>query len=518
LSLDWDHIALPAPILADSRHPYAADLNLIGNRSLHQLLDTCVSMGGSQCLAGWLLNPVPNPPEIAERQALTRELIARPAFCARLELDGLLANPRPGNRWDASVLLHWLEKRVQAGSLRPLLVVLGLLALVDISLFVLNALHLLPPLWIGTLVIYLALQSMKFRESSDVFGEAYSLAHQLRQLRTILGGLESYPYDPGSQLAGLCAPFWQAPVRPSVALRKIGWIVSAASLRNNPFLSLILNILVPWDMFFPDQLEKYKRELQVVLPAWLEVWYDLEGLAALANYARLNPENTFPVILPLDNHPVFHAKAIGHPLITRAARVTNDFTLQHAGEVVVITGSNMSGKSTFLRTLGINLALAYTGSTVTANALSALPFRLYTSMTVTDSLSDGISFFYAEVNRLKSLLDQLNVHHPLPLFFLIDEIFRGTNNRERQIGSHAYTQALVNKNGVGLISTHDLELVHLAETIPTVHNYHFREDVQDGRMVFDYQIRTGASPTTNALRIMALAGLPVDGENQTSAN
>jgi DNA mismatch repair ATPase MutS len=179
------------------------------------------------------------------------------------------------------------------------------------------------------------------------------------------------------------------------------------------------------------------------------------------------------------------------------------------GEVVVITGSNMSGKSTFLRTLGINLVLAYAGSTVAARSLALLPLRVFTSMTVTDSLSDGISFFYAEVSRLKLLLDQLNANHPLPMFFLIDEIFRGTNNRERQLGSHAYPQALANKNGVGLISTHDLELVHLAEVIPAVHNYHFREDVKDGHMIFDYCIRQGASPTTNALRIMALAGLPV---------
>ncbi|RPJ49758.1 MAG: hypothetical protein EHM21_06370 [Chloroflexi bacterium] len=517
LRLDWEHIPPPAHTLPHPRHPYAADLNLAGDRSLHQLLDTCISLGGSQELADTLLDPTPNPGRIAERQALVRELLDRPVFCAQLELEGLLANPQRGNRWDGTALLNWLEKHVQTGSLRPLLAALGLLALANITLFVLNALGLIPPVWIGTLAVYLGLQSLKFRESSEVFGEAYDLARQLRQLRAIFGGLENYPYEPGSRLAVLCAPFWQAPVRPSVALRKIGWIVSMASLRQNPFLSLILNLLMPWDLFFADQLERYKRELNVVLPAWLDAWHQLEALVALANFARLNPENTFPEILPLEEQPVLRGEAIGHPLIPSAARVTNDFTLQEMGEVIVITGSNMSGKSTFLRTLGINLVLAYSGSTVAARAFAALPFRVFTSMTVNDSLSDGISFFYAEVSRLKLLLDQLNANHPLPMFFLIDEIFRGTNNRERQLGTHAYTQALVNKNGVGVISTHDLELVHLSETIPTVHNYHFREDVQDGRMVFDYQIRPGASPTTNALRIMAMAGLPVPDGNPAPA-
>jgi hypothetical protein len=520
LSLDWEHIPPPAPILPHPRHPFASDLDITGQRSLHQLLDTCVSLGGSQCMADLLLDPSPNANEIAERQALVRELIERPAFCSRLELDGLLAyfqsgdrkDVQPINRWDATALLHWLESHVQTGSLRPILVVLGLLALANISLFVLYAIGRLPPFWVGTLVVYLGLQSLKFRESSEVFGEAYSLARQLRQLRAVLGGLEDYPYEPGSRLAELCAPFWHAPTRPSASLRKIGWIVSAASLRGNPFLSLLLNLLMPWDLFFADQLERYKRELRVVLPNWLDTWNRLEALTALATFARLNPENTFPEILPLSVQPVVRAGAIGHPLIPSPSRVTNDFTLQKLGEVMVITGSNMSGKSTFLRTLGINLVLAYAGSTVTARSLIVLPFRVFTSMTVTDSLSDGISFFYAEVSRLKLLLDQLNTRHSLPLFFLIDEIFRGTNNRERQIGSHAYTQALVNKNGAGLISTHDLELVHLAETIPTVHNFHFREDVQDGHMVFDYRLRPGASPTTNALRIMALAGLPIPEE------
>lgn len=515
LQLNWDSIPPPGPVTVPRQHPFAADLDITGSRSLHQLLDTCVSMGGSQRLAAWLLQTVPEPLHIADRQALVRELLEQPAFCTRLELDGLANIPNPDQRWDASTLLHWLERQPLNSSLRPVLIILGLLALSNITLFILNALGQFPPLWIGTMVLYFALQSMKFRESSEVFGEAYHLARQLGQLRVILSDLENYPYKPGSRLAQLCLPFWRGPVRPSAALRKIGWIVSAASLRGNPFLSLALNTLVPWDLFFAYLLEGYKRELRGLLPAWLDAWYELEALVALVNFTRLNPENSFPQILERidgsghSTQPVFHGNGIGHPLIAEAVRVTNDFTLEHLGEVIIITGSNMSGKSTFLRTMGINLVLAFAGSTVAAQSLQILPFRLFTSMNVSDSLSDGISFFYAEVSRLKALLDQLETSQTLPLFFLIDEIFRGTNNRERQVGSRAYTQALAGKNGVGLISTHDLELAHLEETIPAVQNYHFREDIQDGKMVFDYHIRPGASPTTNALRIMELAGLPI---------
>jgi DNA mismatch repair ATPase MutS len=187
--------------------------------------------------------------------------------------------------------------------------------------------------------------------------------------------------------------------------------------------------------------------------------------------------------------------------------MSRDFAL---GEVVIITGSNMSGKSTFLRTLGVNLCLAYAGGVVCASTFQATLFRLFTCIRVSDSVTDGYSYFYAEVRRLKALLVELEQRERLPLFFLIDEIFKGTNNRERLIGSRSYVHALVGRNCMGAISTHDLELVKLADVLPEVKNYHFREEVIDGRMVFDYRLRPGPCPTTNALKIMQMEGLPVE--------
>jgi DNA mismatch repair ATPase MutS len=184
--------------------------------------------------------------------------------------------------------------------------------------------------------------------------------------------------------------------------------------------------------------------------------------------------------------------------------------MQKPGEVALITGSNMSGKSTFLRTVGVNLALAYAGAPVNAAKLDLHLMRLFTCIQVADSLADGFSYFYAEVHRLKRLLDQMKINDSVPLFYLIDEIFRGTNNRERRIGSRAYVQALANSAGVGIISTHDLELAKLAIESNSILNYNFRDDVIEGKMVFDYCLRPGPSPTTNALKIMELEGLPVD--------
>ncbi|MBE0699686.1 MAG: hypothetical protein IH586_22400, partial [Anaerolineaceae bacterium] len=428
LELDWDHIPSPSDIQVPIEHPFGSDLNVTGSRSLHQLLDTSISLGGSHRLASWLLQSVPDPDAARKRQNLVQDLLPSTSFRTQLELSGMLAKPDSKDRWDATTLQHWLEKSSEAASLRPLLITLGIFALANMTLYGLNALGLIPPIWIGTIVIYLGLQSFKYRESSEVFNQAYELGRQLGQLRPILAELETYPYAQGSLLEKITLPITQSSQRPSTALRQISQIISAASLRNNPFLVLILNLLVPWDIFFVYQLERYKLTLREKLPIWLETWYELEGLVSVANYAALHPENSFPIILPYDACPILELKEAGHPLIPAKDRVANNFTIQQLGEIVLVTGSNMSGKSTFLRTVGVNLILTFVGSPVPAQKIRCVPFRLYTSMNMNDSLNDGISFFYAEVRRLKALLDGLESDDPSPLLFLIDEIFRGTNN------------------------------------------------------------------------------------------
>ncbi len=270
---------------------------------------------------------------------------------------------------------------------------------------------------------------------------------------------------------------------------------------------IVLNFFLPYDVFFAYLLGKARGDLAERLPQWLDIWYEIEALNGLTTFAYLNPDHAFP---SLSDQPVLKARAIGHPLIPYTEKVSNDFLLTGLGQVVMITGSNMSGKSSFLRTLGLNMVLAYAGCVIDAEQLEIGLFRLFSCIRVTDSVVDGISYFYAEVRRLRGLLDALQTPDQPPVFFLIDEIFRGTNNRERLIGSESFIRALVGQQSLGLISTHDLELVKLADDIPQISNYHFREHIRDDRMVFDYVLRSGPSPTTNALKIMAIEGLPVN--------
>jgi DNA mismatch repair ATPase MutS len=230
----------------------------------------------------------------------------------------------------------------------------------------------------------------------------------------------------------------------------------------------------------------------------------------LAGFAAVNPEYTFPQIGP-DAPAALQAEGLGHPLLPPERKVCNDFSVKELGELAVITGSNMAGKSTFIKTIGINLCLAYAGGPVNARGFRFRPLRLHTCIQISDSIPDGFSYFYAEVKCLKRLLERLEADDSLPLLYLIDEIFRGTNNRERLIGSRAYVQALIGARGVGVLATHDLELTSLEQISSLVSNFHFRDHVEDGKLVFDYTLRPGPSPTTNALKIMRMEGLPVEG-------
>src|SRR5690606_26544882 len=188
-------------------------------------------------------------------------------------------------------------------------------------------------------------------------------------------------------------------------LRRLTWLAVAASSQKSEVLWLLLNALVPRDLFFSYRLSRFKEEIREVLPVWLDTWYELEALSALAAFAYLNPSYTLPDVAPdADRRPLLTARGLGHPLLPDAAKVRNDFTADEAGQITLVTGSNMSGKSTFLRTLGVNLCLAFAGGPVDAATLATVPFRLFTCIQVSDSVNDGISYFYAEVRRLKALL------------------------------------------------------------------------------------------------------------------
>ncbi|MBN1966612.1 MAG: hypothetical protein JW910_18310, partial [Anaerolineae bacterium] len=446
-----DCAALPPPrhTVPPPGHPFALDLDMVGARSVHHLLDTAHSREGSARLRDWLLAERPVVPTIQARQALVRELLPLTVFRDKLALHARLAARDLDVGWDGARLLARLEARFPDGPLRATLLILLALAATTAVLFVGFALELLPPLWIGSLLVYGLVYVLRRGPISELFEDALYFVDALRRLGAVLGYLEDYHYGSNTGLKRLCAPLLAEDQRPSDLLQRFTGVASAASLQANPLLWLAVNLLLPWDMIFAYRLNQHKAVVAAHLPAWLDVWYELEALCALATFAYLNPEYTFPEIIPdrrdarlgVQDTPatvqpdLFAGAGLGHPLLPHAGKVGNDFALRGLDDVVIITGSNMSGKSTFLRTVGINAALAYAGGVVNATALRLVPGRLFTAIRVTDSVTDGISYFYAEVKRLKALLDAMEEDGDLPVLFLIDEIFRGTNNRERLLGS-----------------------------------------------------------------------------------
>jgi len=513
INLDWDQIAAADPNTFITGHPFESDLDITGERSLHRLLDCAVTEEGSERLKSWLLNPRPDAAAMDHRQKLVRELKNHSVFRDKLQLLSAFARLSTGGptrkkgsstHWKSRIVVDWIEQS-GAKNLLPTLILLTILAVANLICVWLWLVDLIPRIWPLVFLIYVAVSLLSQSKIATVWDELQDLEKALTHFKAVFHYLESRCYHHTPGLGEICAPFGEEGKQPSVEIRKLGRLAAALGVRTNPLLALLFNVLVPWDFYFSYKLELVKKEIAHLMPRWLDAWHELESLNSLANFAYLNPGYVFP-----EHSDRLVARSLGHPLLKPGSKVCNDFELNKDQRIVILTGSNMAGKSTFLRTVGVNLALAYAGAPVNATSMQTSLFRLFTCIKVSDSVQDGLSYFYAEVKRLQALLAATEVDDELTVLFLIDEIFRGTNSRERLIGSRSYIRSLSQHRTMGLIATHDLELIKLADEIKGVTNYHFREEVLDSRMVFDYRLRSGPCPTTNALKIMRLEGLPVE--------
>lgn len=507
LRLDWSALPEGIEVSAEMRTPIEVDFDLIGDRSIHRLIDSAETNGGSNRLRNWLIAGEAEPATIARRQSIVAEL--RPRWHLRRQLALGVRKLTGGHAdWSTAPLQSWLAQSDEDTLSRWLWPLIALSS-TTIVLFVLDQFVAQTLPWLATLVLYAAGMIYVNRQASQTFQQASYLRDMLEQMLSVFGTLERYPYQGAPAFKQLCEPFWQDVTKPTKSLKGIVRVVNLMGItQGNPFLALLFNIFFPFSVFLTVRLGREKQLLQERLPLWTDAWYEVEAMASLANFAWLNPHYPFPTIA--SDGPAFNVVNAGHPLIPRSEKVTNSFEQSQIGGLSIVTGSNMAGKSTFLRTLGVNATLAFAGSVVDAAEMSIQPMRIYSCIKVSDSVTDGFSYFYAEVRRLRGLLSALESAETLPILYFVDEIFRGTNNRERLIGSRSLVKAMAGLSGVGFISTHDLELVHLADDNTHIRNFHFREHIVDEQMAFDYTLREGPSPTTNALKIMRLAGLPID--------
>ncbi len=359
--------------------------------------------------------------------------------------------------------------------------------------------------WVGTLglVLWICSYAIVMRKI-DLFAaypRAMLLGRNLRVLQEVSLILNRVSHLPAAELAA-----FHGEKNPAEVLREIERASGALGVRQNPLLALIINFIIPWDLFWTIRFDRARRKVAGSLPMWLDGLAELEAFIVLGEWNAAHGQS-LPQFVESDDLILVSAKSLAHPLLSPKKRIANDLLVTKTARNHLITGSNMSGKSTFLRSIGLNLLLAHAGAKVTAQSLKLIPLRVESSMRPADSLSDGFSSFYSEVSDLVEIVKQASIQKAV--FYLIDEIFRGTNNRERRIGAEAVIRALAKTPAMGFVTTHDLDLAALEGVVSGMENHHFRDDVKDGVMTFSYEYRIGPCPSTNALKVMRTAGLPV---------
>lgn len=511
LARDWDGLAADArtPEPPPEDHPYAADLDVTGRASLLRLLDTTTTPAGGAALSGWLLAPA-EPATVRERQVAAAELARLLDFRDELQLLGRL---RAGDRPDPEPFLRWAESGKLPEGWRLLRAWAWVGPALALVLAVLWLSHVLPaPLWIPVLAVNAAIG---LALGGPVEGA-------LSPARSHHGALAAY----AGQLSLLAGAAFEAPcLRRLREATTTGGVPAARLLRR---LDAILGYAVPpasaqylvfqsaflWNVHVLAAVERWRARAGGRARGWLDALGEVEALAALGGLAHANPGWAWPDLDAAADR--LEATALGHPLLEPARRVDNDVTLGPAGGVLLVTGSNMSGKSTLLRALGTNAVLAGAGGPVCAARLRLPPLRVWTSMRIADSLERGVSHFLAELQRLKRIVEAAEAATAAggaPVCYLLDEVLQGTNTAERQVAARAILAHLTAQRAVGAVSTHDLTLADDPATARVARLVHFRETIRsDGAgpaMTFDYRLRPGLATSTNALRLMQLVGIAV---------
>lgn len=510
---------------AEPGHPCAEDLDLFGEGSLFQSLDTTRTSEGRALLGSWLARGAA-PAEVRERQAAARELASMAELREALAVEGAILDEGESVAWkhrrakDLEQLLAWAERgaRVPGGAiLRAVAIALPLTTLA--ALLFGDTLHLPRAVGLASVIASLLLLGrlrgpvMAAIEATSQHGEA------LLRFSRIFAVVEAAQFE-GAPLRALQATLQVGGGSAAASLASLRRIVGFVEARRNEVWKLFIGPVLLWDLHCALALDGLRGRAGASLRAQIEAIARLEALVALGTRAFEQPGDAWPEIVePTANAtPALDATAIAHPLIEAGKAVRNDVLLASLGQVLLVTGSNMSGKSTLMRALGANVVLALAGAPVRAKALRCMPLDVRTSMRIRDDLHAGVSHFFAELRRLKEIVDAANdakATQERPVLFLLDEILHGTNSRERHLGAEAIVRHLTKQRACGAVSTHDLALGGLeAELAGSVRNVHFEEQVraaEDGTetMSFDYRLRPGVVASSNALRLMRIVGIDV---------
>ena len=504
---EWSALSDPEWAEPDANHPYADDLDLTGRASLARLLPRVSSAPGRETLRSWTLGAA-SPATIHERQAAVAELTplldfrdALTALGGRIWLDaGALGDVE---RWGAS------DSRF--ASWPGFVAISAGLPVATIAVGVAAALGVIGWTWafvpLGISALFSAVYSARLRRTLAPVADKSDALQGYSEMTSLVSetGFQS------PLLRRLHAEMARGDLAAHKALGSLRGLADQSQVRSSPMLYMVLQWLFLWDFHVVHLVERWQRRHGRHLSAWLGALGEIESLAAFAGLAHGNPAWTFPDVSA--EATLLEASALGHPLLAEDVRVTNDVRVGPRGTFLLVTGSNMSGKSTLLRAIGLNVVLAQAGAPVCAAAFRLPPVVLHTSMRIRDSLEQGVSYFMAEVLRLEQIVGATRRDDSPIVLYLFDEMLQGTNATERTIAAQRILEFLATRNTLGALATHDLHLLDSAAVSRAAQLVHFREDVVQGNtgpaLHFDYRLRPGPASSTNALKLMELAGLPV---------
>jgi hypothetical protein len=484
----------------DIRHDFSFDVDLFGESSLFQYLNRTVTGFGRDILAGWLSDPFSIKDLIAERQKTIQELASKDVWRQEFMASGMVT---PLERDDIEDILIWMGEKeiINSSSLKKILLTgLPAVALVLLLLWIAGIIS--STLFITVTIVNLAYVATGLRKTNSIHKVLSRKYNFLSSMSSLLKTFENESFN-SPALNKIKLGFTGKEISASVAVKKLGRLIQSFDSRNNMMVGFALNGMLLWDYQCVSRLEKWKSEYRNFFPYWLSMIGEVDAFNSLSNYAYNNPGFVYPVLSGDQN--VFSAKDLGHQLIDEEKRVCNDFSLGKHGTVCIITGANMAGKSTFLRTVAVNLILGMTGAPVCASELKFKPARIFTSMRTVDSLTDNESYFYAEVRRLSLLKSRIEKGEPL--FFILDEILKGTNSEDKSTGSKLFLRRIIENTGTGLIATHDTSLAKLEAEYNCVKNKCFEIEIEGESIRFDYKIQDGITSKMNAVLLMKQMGI-----------
>jgi len=503
---EWKNFEDAGEEFINNEHNYSKDLDILGKGSLFQYINVANTYLGRKKLKEILLAPNYNIEEIYDRQEAVRELSANLGWRQRFMAEGKIATKKKEN---PELLFKWGKEVSSLFCSKKFIIMSRVLPVITIGIILIYFLMGNIPDYFTLIPIGIQVIILKFnaKESNRILNLVYKYKNDIEAYSKMLSLIEKKKFKSKYLLKLKKNLIGEGELTAIQQINKLSGLANLISDRAN-FLYQVINVITLWEYHLLFRFEGWKKEFGGCIEQWLEVIADIEALSSLAILKHDHPEWIMPEIR--DSFLIFKSKSIGHPLLTKKP-ICNDLEMRKEERILLITGSNMSGKSTLLRTAGINLVLAYAGAPVCAENLCCSIMNIYTCMRISDNLEENISSFYAELLRIRQLMDATKRKEPV--FFLLDEIFRGTNSKDRHTGATVLIEKLSKEKALGMISTHDLELSDIEKRNSKVKNYHFREYYKNNQINFDYKLRPGVSTTRNAIYLMKIAGIEIENDD-----